>query len=659
MRLKKKLMMMCVLVLTLTLGCFGLVACGDGSGGSGGSHTIFVISEDGSTITGLTEYGHTLTELVIPETWNEKTITSIGPQAFWMCGTITSVTMGDGVTDIGYQAFGYSTSLTSVTLGSRVTNIGNNAFNGCKSLTNIAIPDGVTSIGHGAFEDCTSLTSITIPDSVTSIGDNVFEGCTSLTSVTLGNKVARIGRRMFSDCYKLESIVIPNSVTSIEGYAFEWCKSLTSIVIPDSVTSIGKGALGYCLGLTEVTIPFVGAEAGKTSTDINQYPFGYIFGDSEYGVDGVIETYPEYYDNSYSKTHHSYYIPSSLKRVTVTGGNILDGAFMGCYMLESISLGNGVTSIEYTSFSGTSLKSLVIPDSVTSLGSLGGSSLKSLTIGNGVTTPISRDLLPCTLESLTIGNGVTGIEMQAFDDTPISSITIGNGVTSIGSAAFQNCKLLTSIVIPDSVTSIGRFAFYGCSGLTEITIPFVGAEAGETSTDTYQYPFGYLFGTMSFTGGIEIKQDYETYYIPGDLKKVTVTGGNISDGAFMGCYMLESISLGNGVTSIEDNAFDDCRRLKYNEYGNACYLGNESNPYLWLIKAKNKYIPTCTINNNCKFIYQNAFEECIELKSVTFENTEGWSVLEGSKETDVVVTDPTQNERYLVLTYHKYCWRRK
>mgnify|MGYP003896807675 CR=1 FL=1 len=84
--------------------------------------------------------------------------------------------------------------------GKPVTSIGDYAFFLCESLTSITIPDSVTSIGDDAFAECTSLTSINIPDSVTSIGDAAFTDCYSLTSITIGNGVTSIGHGAFISC---------------------------------------------------------------------------------------------------------------------------------------------------------------------------------------------------------------------------------------------------------------------------------------------------------------------------------------------------------------------------------------------------------------------------------------------------------------------------
>ena len=58
-----------------------------------------------------------------------------------------------------------------------VTSIGKSAFYICSSLTSVTIPNSVTSIGYWAFANCSSLTSVTIPNSVTSIGNSAFYLC--------------------------------------------------------------------------------------------------------------------------------------------------------------------------------------------------------------------------------------------------------------------------------------------------------------------------------------------------------------------------------------------------------------------------------------------------------------------------------------------------
>ena len=55
--------------------------------------------------------------------------------------------------------------------------------------------------------------------------------------------------------------------------------------------------------------------------------------------------------------------------------------------------------------------------------------------------------------------------------TTIKSVVIPNTFTSIGSNAFMSCSGLTSIVMPDSITSIGNAVFYSCISLTSIVIP--------------------------------------------------------------------------------------------------------------------------------------------------------------------------------------------
>ena len=81
----------------------------------------------------------------------------------------------------------------------------------------------------------------------------------------------------------------------------------------------------------------------------------------------------------------------------------------------------------------------------------------------------------------------------------------------------------------------------------------------------------------------------------------------IGDYAFYGCKSLTSITIPDGVTTIGYNAFGGCSSLQYNEYDNAYYLGNASNPYVALIKSKDTSITSITIGNSVTTIGDYAF----------------------------------------------------
>ena len=112
-------------------------------------------------------------------------VTTIGPQAFYVCYNLSSITMSNSVTSIGNKAFSSCRSLTSIDIPSGVTSIGEYAFYNCSGLTSMNIPSGVTSIGNSTFQNCSGLTSMNIPSGVTSIGDTAFKSCTALENLTI------------------------------------------------------------------------------------------------------------------------------------------------------------------------------------------------------------------------------------------------------------------------------------------------------------------------------------------------------------------------------------------------------------------------------------------------------------------------------------------
>ena len=185
----------------------------------------------------------------------------------------------------------------------------------------------------------------------------------------------------------------------------------------------------------------------------------------------------------------------------------------------------GITEIGFAFSCCSSLKSIVIPKSVTSIdGSIftDCSSLTSIEVDEGNKVYDSREGCNAIIETAT-NTLISGCK----------STIIPVGVTSIGKEAFQGCSGLTSIVIPESVTSIGDYAFFLCSGLTDLVL-----SKELTSIDSTAF-----WNCRSLTSIV----------IP---KGVTSIGF-----AFDGCTNLKTITLPVGVKKIYDN-FRGCESIE-------------------------------------------------------------------------------------------------
>ena len=96
---------------------------------------------------------------------------------------------------------------------------------------------------------------------------------------------------------------------------------------------------------------------------------------------------------------------------------------------------------------------------------------------------------------------------------------------------------------------------------------------------------------------------------------------SIEEGAFRGCENLKNILIPNTITNIDYEVFEECNNLEYNVYDNACYLGNNDNPYLVLIKAKDRDITSCEIYPNTRLIHHKAFSRCENLTNIDIPKT--------------------------------------
>lgn len=122
-------------------------------------------------------------------------------------------------------------------------------------------------------------------------------------------------------------------------------------------------------------------------------------------------------------------------------------------------------------FSCSSIRNIVIPDSVIVIGERAFNectSLKYVDIGKGVKIIKTFAFGSCnTLENVNISNSITKISKFAFYGCfGIKEFIIPKTVEYIGKSAFQFCRNLKAVYIPDSVKYIGFKAFNDCQWIT-------------------------------------------------------------------------------------------------------------------------------------------------------------------------------------------------
>lgn len=144
------------------------------------------------------------------------------------------------------------------------------------------------------------------------------------------------------------------------------------------------------------------------------------------------------------------YNNSIIKVYIGDGATIRDYAFNNCNALQTVVIPDTITSIGTSAFQNCfSLKNVVIPDEMTSIG---GSAFNNCS----------------ALLEIKIPYGLTGIAGSAYQYCySLQNITIPDTVTGIGNYAFITCYSLTSVIIPESVTSMGIHAFNNCNGILE------------------------------------------------------------------------------------------------------------------------------------------------------------------------------------------------
>lgn len=580
------------------------------------SENDFTYSEDGTTITGLSESGIAKRsedpDMVMPnESPQGITITTIADadatQSYGLFGTegveFTSVKLPSKLERIGNTAFA-GNGISKITFPETLREIGNYAFRQ-NNLTEIILPDSVVSVGDGAFASnftvekvklssgmteipkgflsCSGqvaaekFTELTIPKGITSIGDNAFAG-NNLTSLVIPEGVKTIGGSAFSQtqtCRALEEITLPEGLKSIGRWAFRYAK-VTKVNLPSTVTTLHKDAFRDCPASGEKVKLYTTNKAqledfGSFAATSNYHEIVYSnlvgtgWSEDDFTFEGNTVTGWSEKGNVTRLSNKKLVVPAVNPE---TGEEIARVGEMAFKIPDS-----EVTQLKDSVESPNGMENVKIPDTIAELGekAFEYNSLETVALPDSLKTIGMHAFHGNQLTKIEVPDSVTDIQSGAFAENNLTSIKLPNGLKKLESGVFSMNIRLEHIDIPDTVTEIGDMAFAGAR-LTSLDIPKSVTKIGRKAFHLHHLTELTIPGNVKEIGDSAFEGTFKAI----TLKKLVLEEGVESIGslAFKEGY-LQSVKLPKSLKSLAEDAF----------YGNAgtnndhvvvCYTNNEA-----------------------------------------------------------------------------------
>ena len=178
--------------------------------------------------------------------------------------------------------------------------------------------------------------------------------------------------------------------------------------------------------------------------------------------------------------------------------------------------------------------------------------------GQAVTVIAGGAFWGTSIESVVIPDSVNIVVARAFYGCDqLKTVDFGDGIIEIQEEAFRECTALESIILPKNLETIGEGAFYGCTSATEIYIP---KTLTNWKNGGYRYPTLFdctALETLTIEDGLSVLGGYGSFSCASSLKNLVIPASveKIGDVAFHSATALESVTFLGDAPQVTENVF--------------------------------------------------------------------------------------------------------